>query len=176
MTPNELERWVDRLGRHAMDVLSERDACPPTALVVVQGVPIATEMVLADDEDKALLRAYFEMAARGGADACALVTEAWTARISTTARTLATQPGLKSLAEVPGHREVLFAHAVSPQGTALRVFRIVRRRKRVALVADSKLSADDDLVSRFLTGLPWARAGTGRHKRVKTRRGGRPAP
>src|SRR5216110_281447 len=86
MTPNELERWVDRLGRHAMDVLSERDACPPTALVVVRGVPIATEMQLADDEDKALLRAYFEMAARGGADACALVTEAWTARISTTAR------------------------------------------------------------------------------------------
>jgi len=43
MTPNELERWVDRLGRHAIDVLSERDACPPTALVVVQGVPIATE-------------------------------------------------------------------------------------------------------------------------------------
>ena len=42
MTPNELERWVDRLGRHAIDVLSERDACPPTALVVVQGVPIAT--------------------------------------------------------------------------------------------------------------------------------------
>ena len=176
MTPNELERWVDRLGRHAMEVLAERDTCPPTALVVVRGVPIATEMQLADDEDKALLRAYFEMAARGGADACALVTEAWTARISTTARTLATQPGLKSLAEVPGHREVLFAHAVSPQGAAIRVFRIVRRRKRVALVADPKLSADDDLVSRFLTGLPWARAGTGRRKRLKARRGGRPAP
>ena len=176
MTPNELEHWVGRLGRHAMEVLAQRDSCPPTALVVVQGVPIATEMVLADEDDKVLLRAYFEMAARGGAEACALVTEAWTARMSTTARTLATKPGLKSLAEVPGHREVLFAHAVSPQGAAIRVFRIVRRRNRVALVADPKLSTDDDLVSRFLTGLPWARTGTGERKRLKARRGGRPAP
>src|SRR5439155_20260635 len=88
MTPNELEGWVDRLGGHAMDVLGERDACPPTALVVVQGVPNATEMQLADDEDRALLRSYFEMAARGGAEACALLTEAWTARISATSRTL----------------------------------------------------------------------------------------
>jgi len=176
MTPNELEGWVDRLGGHAMDVLGERDACPPTALVVVQGVPNATEMQLADDEDRALLRSYFEMAARGGAEACALVTEAWTARISATARTLVTQPGVKSLAEVPGDREVLFVHAVSPQGAAIRVFRIVRRRKRVALVADPERSAADDLVSRFLPGLPWARAGPGRRKRLKARRDGRSVP
>ena len=70
MTPNELERWVDRLGRHAMDVLAERDAC----------------------------------------------------------------------------------------------------------LAAPELSTDDDVVSRFLTGLPGARAGTGRRKRLKARRGGRPAP
>jgi len=176
MTPNELECWVGQLGRHAMDVLAHRDGCPPTALVVVQGVPIATEMVLADDEDRARLRAYFEMAARGGAEACALVAEGWTARVSTAARTLATQPGLRSLSEVPGHREVLFVHAVSPQGAAIRVFRIVRRRKRVALVADPELSTDDDLVSRFLTGLPWAPAGTRQAERPKARRAGRQAP
>ena len=102
MTPTELESWVGRLGSHAMRVFAQPDGCPPTALVVLWGVPIATEVVLANDEDKALLRAYFEMAARGGAEACALVTEAWTARISTTAPTLATQPGLKSLSECPG--------------------------------------------------------------------------
>jgi hypothetical protein len=102
MTQTELECWVGQLGSHAMEVLAQRDGCPPTALVVLRAVPIATEVVLANDEDKALLRAYFEMAARGGAEACALVAEAWTARISTAARSLATQPGLKSLAEVPG--------------------------------------------------------------------------
>ncbi len=176
MTRTELECWVGQLGSHAMEVLAQRDGCPPTALVVLQGVPIATEVVLANDEDKALLRAYFEMAARGGAEACALVAEAWTARISTAARSLATQPGLKSLAEVPGHREVLFAHAVSPQGAAVRVFRVVRRRKQVALVADPKLPTDDLPVSRFLTGLPWAPVNSRRRKGLKARRAGKQAP
>jgi hypothetical protein len=32
MTPNEPERWVDQLGRHTMDVLTQRNAYPPTAL------------------------------------------------------------------------------------------------------------------------------------------------
>jgi hypothetical protein len=116
MTPNELGLWVGQLGENAMEVLATRDGGPPTALVVVQGVPIATEMVLAGEEDKALRRAYFEMAARGGAEACALVAEGWSARISATARPLAARPGLTSLAEVAGRREVLIIHAVSPQG------------------------------------------------------------
>lgn|SRR6266850_3027255 len=176
MTPTELESWVGQLGSHAMRVFAQRDGCPPTALVVLRGVPIATEVVLANDEDKALLRAYFEMAARGGAEACALVAEAWTARIDTAARSLATQPGLKSLAEVPGHREVLVAHAVSPQGAAVRVFRVVRRRKPVALVADPELATDDLLASRFLTGLPWAPAFARRRKALKARRAGRQVP
>ena len=176
MTQTELECWVGQLGSHAMEVLAQPDGCPPTALVVLRGVPIATEVVLANDEDRALLRAYFEMAARGGAEACALVAEAWTARISTAARSLATQPGLKSLAEVPGHREVLFAHAVSPQGAAIRVFRIVRRRKQVALVADPELPTDDLLVSRFLTGLPWAPLISRGRKGLKARRAGNQAP
>jgi len=176
MTPTELESWVSHLGSHAMKVFAQRDGCPPTALVVLRGVPIATEVVLAKDEDKALLRAYFEMAARGGAEACALVAEAWTARISTVARSLATQPGRKSLAEVPGHSEVLVAHAVSPKGAAVRVFRVVRRRKQVALVADPEPSTDDLLVSRFLTGLPWAPAISRRRKGLKARRAGKQAP
>ena len=175
MTPKELEGWVRRLGETAMRVLAERDACPPTALVVVQGVPISTEMVLAGEEDKALLRAYFEMAARGGAGACALVVEAWRAPISTAARALAARPGLTSLAEVSGRQEVLFVHAVSPQGEAVRALRIVRRRDRVALVVDPTASADDT-VSRFLTGLPWAAAGARQREKPKARRVAKQAP
>jgi hypothetical protein len=172
MTPNELGLWVGQLGENAMEVLATRDGGPPTALVVVQGVPIATEMVLAGEEDKALRRAYFEMAARGGAEACALVAEGWSARISATARPLAARPGLTSLAEVAGRREVLIIHAVSPQGEATRVFRIVRRRDRVALVVDPQLSAADDMVSPFLTGLPWALAGRPRRCQPKARSAG----
>ena len=175
MTPKELEGWARRLGETAMRMLAEQDACPPTALVVVQGVPISTEMVLAGEEDEVLLRAYFEMAAGGGAEACALVIEAWRARISNAARALAARPELKSLAEVPGRQEVLLVHAVSPQGAAIRAFRIVRRRARVALVVDPTASADDT-VSRFLTGLPWAPAGARQRDRVKARRQRRQAP
>ncbi len=45
----------------------ERGECSPTALLVVNRVPIAIDVILQSAEDKLTLRRLFEIVARGGA-------------------------------------------------------------------------------------------------------------
>jgi hypothetical protein len=122
-----------------------------TALIVVNRVPLAVDAVLTDDDDRVTLRGLFEVAARGGAEACALVAEAW--QYGGTEKKL--QRAIRhakeghSLAELPGRREMLFVHAISPHGEVLRAFRITKRG------ALRPMPPDSPILSRFLTDLPW---------------------
>jgi len=61
----------------------------------------------------------------------------------------------RSLAELSGRREVLFVHAISPAGEAVRVFGIGKRGRLRRLPR----SHAQPLVNRFLSELPWAMKG-----------------
>jgi hypothetical protein len=133
---------------------AEHGQCPLTALLVVNRVPLAMDAVLRSDDDKQTLRAFFEVAARGGAETCALVAEGW--RVGGTERKLrrAIRYALDghSLADLRGRREILFVHAVSARAEILHVFEITKRG------ALRRASADPSgpVLSRFLTALPRA--------------------
>lgn len=132
----------------------ERGECSPTALLVVNRVPIAIDIILQSTEDRRTLRRLFEIVARGGAEACALVAEGWQAGGTSgkLARALQHASEGRSLAELPGRREVLFVHAVSPAGEAVRVFAIGKGGPLRRLPGDG----GQPFVNRFLSELPWA--------------------
>lgn len=150
----ELEQWADRLAETAGDMRRERGESSPTAILVVNRVPIAIDVILQSTEDKLTLRRLFEIVARGGAEACALVAEGWqaggTPRKLARALQHANEGG--SLAELPGRREVLFVHAVSPAGEAVRVFAIGKGGRLRRRPGDD----GQPFVNRFLSELPWA--------------------
>jgi hypothetical protein len=58
----------------------------------------------------------------------------------------------RSLAELPGRREVLFVHAVSPAAKAVRVFAIGKGGRLRRRPGDD----GQPFVDRFLSKLPWA--------------------
>ncbi|MGH7389683.1 MAG: hypothetical protein ACREM3_09540 [Candidatus Rokuibacteriota bacterium] len=68
----------------------------------------------------------------------------------------------RSLAELSGRKEVLFVHAVSPVGEAVRVFGIGKGGRLRRLPGDHAQPLVN--ISRFLSELPWAM------KRVAKRR------
>ena len=156
MGRKELARWTQQLVRTGMRFIAQDGACPSTALVAVTGTPVSMEFPVTSEADRRLLRAYFEMAARGGAAACALVTEGWSLRGPRAFdRAAAARRRGGSLATLRGRGEQLVVHAVSPAGEVLRAFRIVREAGRIALVVEPP-TKDPGPWSRFLSDLPWA--------------------
>ncbi len=151
----ELRAWAERLAATAVEMRAERGQCPPTALLVVDRVPLSMDAVLGSDDDKRTLRALFEVAARGGAEACGLVAEGW--RFGGNERKLqrAMRHALdgQSLADLPDRREILFVHVVSAIAEVLHVFEIT---KRAALKRVRSEPSGAGILSRFLTALPWA--------------------
>jgi hypothetical protein len=133
---------------------AEHGQCPLTALLVVNRVPLAMDAVLRSDDDKQTLRAFFEVAARGGAEACGLVAEGW--RVGGTERKLrrAIRHALdgRSLADLRGRREILFVHAVSARAEILHVLEITKR----GALRRASTDPSGPVLSRFLTALPWA--------------------
>src|SRR5262245_54678998 len=110
----ELEQWADRLAETAVEIRRERGQCFPTALLIVNRVPIPIDVILQSTEDRHTLRSLFEIMARGGAEACALVAEGWQAGGTPRklARAMQHASAGHSLAELAGRKEVLFVHAI----------------------------------------------------------------
>ena len=155
MGARELATWARRLAATATEIRAERGECPPTALVVVNRVPFSLDVLLHTDDDKQALRRLFEVAARGGAEACALVAEGWEFGGNRSGLRRAIRHALEgeSLADLRGRRQIVFVHAVSASAEEFRLFDITRRgRLRRASGGRSAAGA----LSRFLTGLPWA--------------------
>src|SRR5712692_1931147 len=155
MTQKEVDRWVQRLAKTAWETFVRDGRCPTTALLVVKRVPMAFEAVLGSEDDKGALRALFEVGARGGAEACGLVTEAWAAGGSAKklAKAIARRQRGESLVNMPGRKELLLVHAVSAVGSAGLQYRIERARNSIRLT--SKEPFGKTLFSRFLSDLPW---------------------
>lgn len=151
---SELEQWADRLAETAGEIRRERGECSPTALLVVNRIPIAIDAILQSTEDRHTLRSLFEIVARGGAEACALVAEGWQAGGTPRklARAMQHASADRSLAELSGRREVLFVHAISPAGEAVRVLGIGKGGRLRRLPSDHA----QPFVNRFLRELPWA--------------------
>jgi hypothetical protein len=106
------------------------------------------------EDDKHALRALFEVAARGGADACALVAECWAAGgdPESLIAALAWRKSGRSLEELPNRREVLMIAAASADGIERREFEIRRTGKQVQL---RKQVSQVPYFNRFLSDLPW---------------------
>ena len=154
MTLRELRAWAKRLAATAAAIRAQHGECQPTALVVVNGLPFSLDVVLQSEEDKQSLRLLFEVAARGGAEACALVAEGWRFGGDEHKLTRASQHALRggSLATLRGRQEILFVHAMSACGEDLRVFEVT---KRGSLRRSSRGPSASGAMSRFLTALPW---------------------
>ena len=96
------------------------------------------------------------MAARGGAEACGLVTEAWSAggdekRLT---KALTWRGKGRSLAEMPEREEVLLVAVASAAGEVHRVFKIERGEDGISLRPRPR--SGTPTFDAFLTALPWA--------------------
>ena len=169
MNRRQLGAWAETLVATAADIRSAEGRCPTTALLIVAGAAFSLDVVLESDDDKRALRALFEVAARGGAQACALVAEAWryggsTERLETAVRH--TLNG-RSLASLPGRQDVVFVHALSPAAEIVRILEVTPdgtlRRARAG-------SSRSGILSRFLTGLPWPERPNGGRRSNKPKR------
>lgn len=157
MSRRELETWVDRLGEAAAGFITREGQCETTALLVIGRVPVSVDMPLNGEGDRKTLRSLFELAARGGAEACALVAEAWSdgGSASKLRKALEHRARGGSLSARPDREEVVFVHAISPSGEAKRLYAIDRENEKVRL---RRLHAREEPVfNRFLNGLPWRR-------------------
>ncbi len=76
MSPDELQALADRLLETARARYLREGRHESIAYLHVGGIPTSIAVSLTDSEDRAVVRRIFEAAAREGAEACALVTEA----------------------------------------------------------------------------------------------------
>jgi hypothetical protein len=148
-----LNALLDRLAAEARRTFLEEGAHPVTAWIYLPGgPPFRFEAPSGSAENLELIRRLFEMAARGGAEACGLVAEGW--RVEGVERAVGWRKRGRSLADMPGRAEVLTVQAVSPAGQVGRCYRVRRAGARVVLQ-----QPDDDpealVFSRLVTNLPW---------------------
>jgi hypothetical protein len=152
---SELAALTDRLTTTARKSFLEDGQYGATAHLWVQGFPITLAMPTSED-DKPALRALFEVAVRGGADACALVAECWAAGGDPESLTaaLAWRESGRSLRDLPNRGEVLMIAAASAAGIERREFDIRRTGKQAHL---KKQVPQVPYFNRFLSDLPWPR-------------------
>ena len=146
-----LKAPLDTLAAGARRTFLEHGSHPVTACIYLAGgTPLRFEAPSGSSENLAIVRQLFEMAARGGAEACAVVTEGWS--VEGVERALAWKKRGRSLADVPGRSEILVVAIASPAGLMDHRYRIRRAGARVTLedLGDNAMS-----FNRLLTGLPW---------------------
>ncbi len=130
MTPEDLHTLTERLLVTARERFLRDGAHEGIAYLHVRGVPTSIAITLAVAEDRAVVRRIFEAAARDGAEACALVTEARSR----------TGEGL------------LVVEAASRDGHMLRELIVERSREGNRLRAKGPAEPG---ASPLLAGLPW---------------------
>ncbi|MEX2224285.1 MAG: hypothetical protein WEG40_21070 [Candidatus Rokuibacteriota bacterium] len=146
-----LKARLDDLVAGARRAFLEEGSHPVTACIYLPGgTPLRFEAPSGSPENLAIIRQLFEIAARGGAEACAVVSEGWS--VQGVERALAWKKRGRSLAEAPGRSEILIVAIASPAGLLDHRLRIRRAGARVTL---EDLGANTMTVSRFLTDLPW---------------------
>jgi hypothetical protein len=177
----ELETLAHGLARVARRSFLREGHHPPTVYLLVSERVVSIGVPMSSEEDKAGIRAFLEMAARDGADACAFIFEAWSGGgdRQKLAEALAWRQAGRSLADMTGRREVLVVQVASPAGLAIRQFVIARSGGRVTLKAQRSGKSRTVAFSAFLSGLPWRAtsgpdAGRKREGFASNATGGRP--
>lgn len=146
-----LKALLDTLAAGARRTFLEEGSHPVTACIYLPGgTPFRFEAPSDSQENLDLIRRLFEMAARGGAETCAVVAEAWS--VEGVERARAWKKRGRSLEEMPGRGEILTIEAASAAGHLGRVYRIQRAGGRVTL---QQVHDDAMRFSRLLTDLPW---------------------
>jgi len=173
---SNLEAMADWLAATARKDFLEDGQYGTTAHIWVRGSPLFVG-VTGSEDGKDALRALLEMAARGGADGCGVVTECWASGgdSESLARAAAWRASGRSLEKLPGRKEMLSIGLASPAGIEHREFEILRAGSKVGL---RKQPPMEPYWNRFLSGLPWPappaarRRGARRASRGPTKTGG----
>ena len=162
---SNLEAMADWLAATAKKIFLEDGEHGTTAHIWVERYPLFVG-VTGSEDGKDALRALLEMAARGGADGCGVVTEGWASGgdPESLARALAWRASCRSLRQLPGRKEMLCIGLASHSGIEHREFEIQRAGSKVRL---RKQPPTEPYLNRFLSDLPWPTPPAGRSRRAR---------
>ena len=168
---SNLEALADWLAATAKKIFLEDGEHGATAHIWVKGYPLFVG-VTGSEDGKDALRALLEMAARGGADGCGVVTEGWASGgdPESLARAVAWRASGRSLEKLPGRTEMLCIGLASPAGIEHREFEIQRAGSKVRL---RKQPPTEPYLNRFLSDLPWPTPPAGVRRRARRAARGR---
>jgi hypothetical protein len=157
---------LEHRARSARRDFTQQDHQATSAQVVIDGFPITFEVPNSPDARMGL-RALFQVVARGGAEICSVVEEAWMAGgdLDIMAKIEAWRRSGRSLEEFPGRQEVLMIEAASPAGHLRREFLVAREGKTVRFRPTPRAPGITPGLDPLLAGLPWP------GPRGRTRRG-----
>jgi len=156
MTRRELKALADFLVKTAQRTFFEEGGHSTTLYFRIAGKPFTIAATVTSEDDRAYVRALFDVLARGGAEVCGIITEGWSVR--GIERALRWRCAGRPLRELPGRREVLIIDVACAAGHERREFLIDRSGRQPRL---GRLSVAAGF-SQFLIGLPWPENGRGR--------------